>query len=91
MTKEQVIAICETAGRDLFVCDCDDEVIVEVYDFIGFNDDWSEEMRQLDNAELVNTIYDIFKKHCNEFIEDFYDSFIFDDFTVTWGYSSYNI
>ena len=50
MTKEQVIAICETAGRDLFVCDCDDEVIVEVYDFIGFNDDWSEEMRQLDNA-----------------------------------------
>ncbi len=91
MTKEQVIAICKTAGEDLLIYTYDNEVHIDVYDFIGFNDDWSEEMRQLDNEELVDTIYEVLKKHCNEFIDDFYGKFIFDDCIVTWGYSSYNI
>ena len=48
-------------------------------------------MRDLDNAELVDKVYETLKAEAIEVSGDFYEYFDFGDFVVCWGYSSFDI
>lgn len=91
MTREQALALLETAGRDIDYSEQEDEISVEVYDFIGFDEDWSEIMREFDDEELVDEIYAKLEQEAISVEGDFYRYFDFGDFTICWGYASYNI
>lgn len=91
MTREMVMELLATAGEDLMVSEYDDEISVTVYDFEGFDEDWSEIIRELDDEVLVDTIYGILSIKARRVEGDFYRYFHFDGFTVCWGYASFDI
>lgn len=91
MTMEMVMELLATAGDDLIVMDWDDSIDVEVNDFEGFDDDWAEIIRDVENGELVDEIYETLKREALSVDEDFYVEFQFEDFSLSWGYASYNI
>ena len=91
MTREMVMELLATAGEDLMVSEYDDEISVTVDDFEGFDEDWSEIDRELDDEELVDAIYETLEAEAQRVDGDFYRYFQFDGFTVCWGYSSFDI
>jgi len=91
MTREMVMELLATAGEDLMVSEYDDEISVTVYDFEGFDEDWSEIIRELDDEVLVDTIYGTLAIEARRVEGDFYRYFHFDGFTVCWGYASFDI
>lgn len=60
-------------------------------DFEGFDEHWHEIMREYDNEEAVNALLDWLETNCTEHHEDFYTYYIFPDFQVIVGYSSFDI
>lgn len=91
MSLEMVLELLASAGDDLMVDVYDDEVSVTVEDFVGFDDDWSEVMRDLDDADLVDSIEEQLSAECVSEDGDFYHYFHFDGFSVCWGYASFDI
>lgn len=93
MTLEMVLELLAQAESDLFFDDelFEGELSVTVHDFDGFDEDWSEVMRDLDNAKLVDKVYETLKAEAIEVSGDFYEYFDFGDFVVCWGYSSFDI
>ncbi len=93
MTLEMVLELLAKAESDLFFDEelYDGELSVTVNDFVGFDDDWSEIMRDLDDADLVEEIYDTLKAQAVKVSGDFYEYFDMGDFVVCWGYSSFDI
>ena len=91
MTMAMVMELLASAGDDLIVMDWDDSIDVEINDFEGFDDEWAEIIRDVENGELVDSIYETLKKEAISVDEDFYVEFKFDGFSVSWGYASYNI
>lgn len=91
MTKEMVMALLATAGEDIEVGDWDDEISADVNNFEGFDEDWSEVMRELDNPDLVDSIKATLSAECISEGGDFYYYYYFEDFKVCWGYTSFNI
>ena len=65
---------------------CDKLILVKYCD-----DEWAEIIRDVENGELVDSIYETLKKEAISVDEDFYVEFKFDGFSVSWGYASYNI
>lgn len=92
MTREELRALVEQCGDDIemYEFDDDEEISITVNDFAGFDEDWCEIDREYD-VEKVQGLYDVLKRECNECDEDFYTTFQFDDFYITWGYGSYDI
>ena len=91
MTKEMILALLATAGNDLDVEDWDDEIEVTVNDFEGFDENWDEVDRELDNEELVTSIYKTLVAECKTHRDDFYNYFDFEGFSICWGYASFDI
>ena len=91
MSLEMVLELLASAGDDLMVDVYGDEVSVVVEDFVGFDDDWSEVMRDLDDADLVDSIEEQLSAECVSEDGDFYHYFHFDGFSVCWGYASFDI
>lgn len=91
MSLEMVLELLASAGDDLMVDVYDDEVSVVVEDFVGFDDDWSEVMRDLDDADLVDSIEEQLSAECVSEEGDFYHYYHFDGFSVCWGYASFDI
>lgn len=91
MSLEMVLELLASAGDDLMVDVHDDEVSVVVEDFVGFDDDWSEVMRDLDDADLVDSIEEQLSAECVSEEGDFYHYYHFDGFSVCWGYASFDI
>ena len=91
MTMAMVMELLASAGDDLIVMDWNDSIDVEVNDFEGFDDEWAEIIRDVENEELVDSIYETLKKEAISVDEDCYVEFKFDGFSVSWGYASYNI
>ena len=60
-------------------------------DFEGFDEDWKEIDRDYENEELVHQVLNFLEKNCKGQKEDLYKEFIFDDFNVIVGYSSFDI
>lgn len=63
---------------------------VTVNDFEGFDEDWSEIMRDYD-GEAVDDLIEWLDEHCISADGDFYSYYEFEGFTVQLGYSSYDI
>ena len=60
-------------------------------DFEGFNENWHEIEREYDNEEAVDALLNWLETNCIEQREDFYTYYIFPDFQVIVGYSSFDI
>ena len=66
------------------------ELVITVDDFEGFDEDWSEIMRDYDE-EAVDGLIEWLKEHCISEDGDFYSYYHFEEFDVHLGYSSYDI
>lgn len=92
---EKIITMVEELGEDAYyaIREYDDELpelAITIDDFEGFDDDWSEIMREYD-ADAVRALIDWLKEHCISEDGDFYYEFHFEGFDVQLGYSSYDI
>lgn len=93
MKREEVLKLLATAENDINVWEyCDGfRILVIVYDFEGFDDDWEEIYRDYDE-ELVDSIQEKLKKSAVSVDDDgLYTLYTFNDFVVEWGYSSFDI
>ena len=90
MTYEDVMALLETLGDDVSISDYGDVIRVTVEDFEGFDDNWSEVMRDYDE-DAVDEVLEALEAHCAEVVDDFYTDYHFDGFSVRVGYASYDI
>jgi hypothetical protein len=91
MTYEMVMELLATAGADLEVFALDGEISVTVQDFAGFDDSWREVDRELDDEDLVDSVQEQLEAMALSADGDFYRYYEFDDFTVVWGYASFDI
>lgn len=96
MTLEMVMELLEGLGDDMSVSskkDKDGEICVyaTVEDFEGFDEDWHEVDRKLDDEEAVVAVYDRLKKEALSVAGDYYRYFQFEGFYVEWGNASMEI
>lgn len=91
MTYEQVLKMAEALEDDARVYDFEDCICVDFNDFKGFDDDWSEIMRDYDDADAVKAFEEMLKAEAEEINEDFYTTYCFKGFFVKVGYTSYDI
>ena len=66
------------------------EYHITIEDFAGFDDNWSEVMRDFNDGEMINALF-AFLHQADEIEDDFYVRYHFTDFSVVVGYASYNI
>lgn len=93
MTLEKMMAMVEALGDDASMWYDEEEKVLDVTlrDFEGFDDDWSEIMRDYDHPEAVEAFLEMLETECSSQEGDFYFDYHFDGFTVELGYSSYDI
>ena len=92
MTREMVMELLATAGADLDVYTrLNGDISVTVNDFEGFDDSWSEIERELDDEELVDSIFEQLEASAISVSGDYYRYYEFDGFTVCVGYASFDI
>ena len=92
---EIIIAMLEKMSEDVeyYVCEIEEEkpeLVITVDDFEGFDEDWSEIMREYDE-DAVSALIDWLEEHCISEDGDLYYEFYFEEFNVQLGYSSYDI
>ena len=92
---EKIIAMLEKMSDDVeyYVRELNEEkpeLIITIEDFEGFDDDWSEVMRDYD-VETVNGLIKWLEEHCISEEDDFYSYYHFEEFDVELGYSSFDI
>ena len=91
MTKEMMLKVLEDLGNDISFEVTEEGFEVTVEDFLGFDENWSEVMRDLEDPKAVEKFEDMLEEKCLYITGDFYFTYHFEDFTVELGYSSYNI
>lgn len=64
---------------------------VTLQDFDGFDDEWSEVMRDYEDEELVDAFLAALESQALRCEGDFYHTYYFDGFCVQLGYASYDI
>ena len=92
---EIIIAMLEKMVEDVdyYVREIDGEkpeLVITVDDFEGFDEDWSEIMRDYDE-EAVDGLIEWLEEHCISEDGDFYSYYHFEEFDVQLGYSSLDI
>ena len=92
---EIIIAMLEKMSEDVeyYVCKIEEEkpeLVITIDDFEGFDEDWSEIMREYDE-DAVSALIDWLEEHCISEDGDLYYEFHFEEFNVQLGYSSYDI
>ena len=92
---EIIIAMLEKMVEDVdyYVREIDGEkpeLVITVDDFEGFDEDWSEIMRDYDE-EAVDGLIEWLEEHCISEDGDFYSYYHFEEFDVQLGYSSFDI
>lgn len=93
MTREQVLEVLAKAGDNLMVDDYYEEgreILVEVEDFGGFDEDWNEISLEYDE-DLVAAVESVIAAAAISVSGDFYRYYQFDGFRVVWGMGSFNI
>ena len=63
---------------------------VDLNDFDGFDDDWSEIDREYEDPDMVEALMEVLDQ-ANDSDGGFYETFFFDDCTLKLGYTSYDI
>lgn len=71
----------------------EDENVLDITfnDFDGFDEDWCEISREYNNPSMVDELLDFLEESCEEFVEDYYTTYIFNDCQVVVGYASFDI
>jgi hypothetical protein len=92
---EKIIAMLEKMSEDVDyrVREIEDEkpeLVITVDDFEGFDDDWSEVMRDYDE-EAVDGLIEWLEEHCVSEEGDLYSYYHFEKFDVQLGYTSFDI
>jgi hypothetical protein len=89
---EIIIAMLEemTDDVDYYVRHNGAELVITVEDFEGFDDDWSEVMRDYD-GEAVERLIEWLEEHCISEEGDLYSYYHFEGFDVQLGYTSFDI
>lgn len=93
MTLEMMMAIVTALGADASMWYDEEDCVLNVTlrDFAGFDENWSEIMRDYDHPEAVEAFEEMLEAKCLSHEGDFYFDYHFDGFTVELGYDSYNI
>lgn len=66
------------------------EYHITLEDFEGFDENWSEIMRDFNDEEMIDALFDLLHQ-ADEIEDDFYVRYHFADFSVVVGYASYDI
>lgn len=94
MTIREMMTALEACG-DLTVWErtTDEGTVydVTVEDFEGFDDEWSEVMRDFEREDLVDEFLEALDEQALRVEGDFYYDYYFDGFRVHLGYASYDI
>ena len=89
---EMVMEMLEGLGEDVMVdVSRGGDVRVVVQDFEGFDDDYSEVFRELDDEDAVDEVYDRLEEMALRVEGDYVRYFHFDGFVVVWEYASMEI
>jgi hypothetical protein len=93
MTIEMMRKILDNLGEDVYYTFNEKENLfeVDIKDFAGFDEDWSEHFRKYDNPQAVEDFEKMLEKECISFDGDFYVQYEFEGFTVELGYTSMDI
>ena len=89
---EIIIAMLEemTEDVDYYVRYNGTELVITVDDFEGFDENWSEVMRDY-NEEAVERLIEWLEEHCISVDGDLYSYYHFEEFDVQLGYTSFDI
>ncbi len=91
MTREMMMEALKAVEADISYEEEEDVFEVTVEDFEGFDEDWCEIIRKLDDAEAVKAFIEMLRAECSSFEDDFYVVYHFEGFDVQLGYASFNI
>ena len=93
MKMEQIIEKLETINADAYyyVDDEDNEIRLTIDDFEGFDEDWSEVERELENHKAVEEVLEWLEENADEVEGDYYEYYHFGEITVCVGYASFDI
>jgi len=91
MTREMMMEALKAVEADISYEEEEDVFEVTVEDFEGFDENWCEIIRKLDDAEAVNAFIEMLRAECSSFEDDFYVVYHFEGFDVQLGYASFNI
>ncbi len=92
--KNTIIKMLEELGADVVYTDFTDVanyISVDIDDFEGFDENWREVERELNNPQKVDDFIDFLENNCFSKEGDFYTTYHFDGFNVKLGYTSYDI
>jgi hypothetical protein len=96
MSLEKVVEMVEALGRDAYYDVYEDEdgveVSVGIRDFDGFDEDWDEVIRELDDEEAVDRFEKMLEQECVSHEGDEYVIYYhFEGFDVSVRYDSSDI
>ena len=91
MTRTELINTLNALGNDVIYNEYGHTFNVTIEDFEGFDNNWNEVYRDLDNPQAVEDFEETLENECNHFIDDYYKTYCFDGFTVQLGCASYDI
>lgn len=91
MTKDEMVKVLEALGNDVWFDVEDSDIDVTVNDFEGFDDDWSEVMRDYDDPEAVEAFLKMLEEKCVSQEGDFYVVYHFEGFDLQLGFGSFDI
>lgn len=91
MTKIEILKMLNDLGNDAYVYESGDDISVDLNDFEGFDENWSEIMRDYDNPKKVQQALDTLQRTAIIIEDNFYTTYHFEDCSVILGYTSYDI
>jgi hypothetical protein len=91
MTRNELMERLESYNEmgDLFINEIGERISVDIYDFVGFDENWEEVDREvgIDVEEFIEFL----QNNANSYEMGFYSTFEFADCVVRLGYTSYDI
>ena len=73
---------------DILICNLNGEIHIDIYDFVGFDNDWNEEYREYFKPDLVGCLEEIFEELGDG---EFYNTMDLEGQRFVLGYTSYDI
>lgn len=91
MSREMMREVLEGLGADVSYSEDVDGFDVSIEDFVGFDEDYSEVFRDLDDSEAVERFVEMLLSESLSQEGDYYIVYHFADFELCLGYASFDI
>ena len=90
MTKNEMMELVNELERcgDVLIDNMGEEIRIDIYDFVGFDDDWNEEFREYSRPEQVGRLEEVFEELGDG---EFYNAMDLEGQRFVLGYTSYDI